>query len=111
MEVWVVRLYDYQGYKTVSEEIRKSQEQLDLETLQRTQPQWKLARNEPFIQNPQNDVTPPDWDGVDIRNRDRRGDGDGGGNQGSLLAVMGVQQSDGTFAIKIVSFAGTATDP
>lgn len=36
----------------------------DFEALARFIPQWKQAQPEPFIQNPQNEVTPPTWNKI-----------------------------------------------
>lgn len=95
------------------DEIRTSQHLNDLEILQRTQPNWKLAPVEPFSRSAQQDVTPPDWDksGFLDTNGNLSGQSGGGGQQSTLRFVAGVQQTDGSFAIKIVAAPGNAFDP
>lgn len=95
-------------------EIQTSQQLSELELLQRTQPNWKLAPVEPFSRSAQQDVVPPNWDKQGFRDTNgtvtssQTGGGGGGAN---IEAVMGVKQTDGSFAIKLVSFAGVASDP
>lgn len=93
-------------------EIQSSQQLSELELLRKTEPTWKLANTEPFIRSAQQDVIPPDWDKSGFLDTNGNLQGQGGGSpQATLKAVMGVQQPDASFAIKIVSFPGIASDP
>lgn len=65
-------IHDHKSDQAMSEELRESGRLIEWEILRRTQPSWLLARNEPFIQNPQDDVTPPAWDGVEIQERENQ---------------------------------------
>lgn len=103
----------YSPNSSIMTEIQSSEQLNELEILQKTQPAWKFANTEPFARSAADDVVPPNWDksGFLDTNGNLQGQGGTGGAQATLRAVMGVQQTDGSFAIKIVSFAGNAFDP
>lgn len=92
-------------------EIDQSQAMIELELLQRTVPSWKLANTEPFIRSAQQDVTPPDWDKRGFLDTNGSSVGQSVSATGSVSFLAGVQQTDGSFAIQLVTASGFAGDP